>query len=37
MMLQFGSFNSLEEVVDKEDKRTEHMRVVLARYFWTLK
>mmetsp|Transcript_5583 Transcript_5583/g.13033 ORF Transcript_5583/g.13033 Transcript_5583/m.13033 type:complete len:391 (-) Transcript_5583:257-1429(-) len=29
--LQFGSFNSLEEVVDKEDKRIEHMRVVLAR------
>jgi len=29
--LQFASFNSLEEVVDKEEKRMEHMRVVLAR------
>mmetsp|Transcript_4149 Transcript_4149/g.6570 ORF Transcript_4149/g.6570 Transcript_4149/m.6570 type:complete len:276 (+) Transcript_4149:110-937(+) len=29
--LQFASFNSLEEVVDKEEKRIEHMRVVLAR------
>jgi hypothetical protein len=29
--LQFASFNSLEEVVDKEEKMTEHVRVVLAR------
>uniref|UniRef100_A0A6T8KT63 Uncharacterized protein n=1 Tax=Hemiselmis andersenii TaxID=464988 RepID=A0A6T8KT63_HEMAN len=29
--LQFASYNSLEEVVDKEEKRMEHMRVVLAR------
>ncbi len=28
---QFASFNSLEEVVEKEEKRMEHMRVVLAR------
>ena len=29
--LQFASFNSLEEVVEKEEKMTEHVRVVLAR------
>ena len=29
--LQFASFNSLEDVVEKEQRRIEHMRVVLAR------
>mmetsp|Transcript_46030 Transcript_46030/g.109795 ORF Transcript_46030/g.109795 Transcript_46030/m.109795 type:complete len:389 (+) Transcript_46030:192-1358(+) len=29
--LQFASFNSLDEVVEKEAKMTEHMQIVLAR------
>jgi len=29
--LQYASFDSLEDVVDREQRRTEHVRVVLAR------
>lgn len=29
--MQYASFNSLEDVVEKEQRRIEHVRVVLAR------